>query len=86
MAKNVWTETPDEAEAEETYLDRERHDHGLELWTLSNIFEEMKPGDDTRYRDFHLAYLDQWKVVTFDITRWNGVDTYLDLDLYAVRR
>lgn len=97
--KDVWNEpaevrslnTPlsDEDKAEEEYLDRERHDHGLELWTLANIFEPrpLEPGEDTHYRDFHLAIVDQWKVVTLEIGRWSGTGPLaVDIDLFAVRR
>ncbi len=84
--RDVWNE-PDEDLREEEYLDRERHDHGLELWSLSNIFEPMRPGEDTRYQDFHLAIVNNWKVVTFDVGRWDRTGTMtVDINLFAVRR
>ena len=82
-------ELDDEAdEREYEYLDRERHDHGLELWTLANIFEPMKPGEDTRYQDFHLAIVNNWKVVTFEVGRYglHGDALKVDINLFAVRR
>ncbi len=77
---------PYEVDEEYEYLDVKRHDNGIELWTLANIFENMKPGEDTRYRDFHLAITNNWKVVSFEISRWNGLDLSIDIDLFAVRR
>ncbi len=81
-------ELDDEADEEYEFLDRERHDHGLELWTLANIFEPMKPGEDTRYRDFHLAIVNNWKVVTFEVGRYglHGDALKIDINLFAVRR
>jgi len=88
--KDVWN-IPDEDEVDEEYeyLDVKRHDDGIELWTLANIFEEMKPGEDTRYRAFHLAITNNWKVVSFEISRWTGQPgegLRIDIDLFAVRQ
>ena len=57
--KDVWNE-PDEEVIQHEYLDVDRHDHGRKLWALANIFEVMKPGKDSRYREFHLAIVDQY--------------------------
>lgn len=96
--KDVWNEQDvrslgdpldDEDDREYEYLDRERHDHGLELWKLASIFEPLRPGEDTRYRDFHLAITNNWKVVIFEIGRWSGKPgegMTNDINLFAVRR
>lgn len=79
-------EAQEDADEEETYLDRARHDHGVSLWALASVFEKLSPGDDTRYRDFHVSINNNWKVVAFDISKWDGVEMHLDQDLFAVRR
>jgi hypothetical protein len=83
-----YRDEPDETEeTEDEYLDRERHDHGLSLWRLAGIFEPLRPGEDTRYRDFHLAVTNDWKVVSFEIGRWSVTGNMaVDIDLFAVRR
>ncbi len=85
---DIWN-FPDEEDIdiEYEYLDVERHDHGIELWNLANIFDEMQAGDDTRYQDFHLAIVNNWKVIAFDIARWSGTPgggMTIDVDLFAV--
>ena len=89
--RDIWNEPDepsDEPDAKEyEYLDRERHDHGLELWNLAGIFEPLRPGEDTRYQDFHLSIVNNWKVIIFDVGRWDvsGAMT-IDINMFAVRR
>ena len=82
-----WTLTDEEEEEDDGLFDTQLEVHGRELWNLSNIFDVMQVGDDTRYQDFHLTMVNNWKVVAFDIARWSGTPgggMTIDIDLFAV--
>ncbi len=83
---DVWNE-PDEDEEYE-YLDVERHDRGLELWTLARIFEspELEEDFDTRYSDVSVSLISNWKIVKFELGRYDNKSNYwrAGVDMFAV--
>ncbi len=73
---------------DEGYLDEAEHAHGMELWSLALIFETpvLSMENDTKYNDVSVTIINNWKVVKFELGRWDQQNNYwrAGVDLYAV--
>ena len=74
----------------EAYLDDAEAQHGMELWTLALIFESPTLDDDfdTRYSDVSVLIVSNWKVVKFELGRYDAKHNYwrTGIDMFAVVR
>lgn len=73
---------------DEGYLDEAEHSAGMELWTLASIFESPDVGkdQDTKYSDVSVTMINNWKVVKFELGRWDTRMNYwrMGVDMFAV--
>ena len=73
---------------DESYMDEAEHQHGMELWSLSLIFESPSRDVDwdTKYSDVSVTIINNWKVVKFELGRWDQKDNFwrMGVDLFAV--
>jgi hypothetical protein len=62
----------------------------MELWSLALIFETPYQGEhfDTKYSDVSVTVFNNWKVVKFELGRWDSKMEYwrMGIDLFAVIR
>lgn len=87
-------EEQEEEELEEydnpAYLEEAEYAHGMELWSLARIFEspELEEDFDTRYSDVSVELIMNWKVVKFELGRYDAKYQYwrAGVDMFAVVR
>ncbi len=71
-----------------SYLDEAEHEHGMELWSLALIFESPDHDEnwDTKYSDVSVTIVNNWKVIKFELGRWDQKNNYwrAGVDMFAV--